>query len=317
MARPKGLATWNPQPESLVLLGQVEAVLDEYRDHLPLTVRQVFYRLVGSFGYPKDEAAYDRLSNMLVRARRSLMIPFDALRDDGTVVREPQGFDGTADFWERIRATAEQYRRNRQVGQPVFIELACEAAGMVPQMERVARDYGVPVYSGGGFDSLTAKKEVVDRVLARDVPTMFLHVGDFDPSGVSIFESHTNDVRRFVRQIVHFADTSPATAARATKVDIQLDADFIPKRIVLLPEQVEEHELDTDTPKESDTRSANWPYDYTAQAEALPPDILARIVREAIEDELDMRVLQAELDREDADRGAILERIGPEGNGNG
>jgi len=43
----------------LALLDQVQAVLDEYQDHLPLTNRQVFYRLVGAFDYPKTESAYE------------------------------------------------------------------------------------------------------------------------------------------------------------------------------------------------------------------------------------------------------------------
>ena len=43
--RPRGFADWNPRPDTLALVGQVQAVLDEYREHLPLTVRQVFYRL--------------------------------------------------------------------------------------------------------------------------------------------------------------------------------------------------------------------------------------------------------------------------------
>jgi len=312
MARPKGVAVWKPSPESAVLLGQVNQVLDEYRDHLPLTVRQVFYRLVGQYGYDKTEHAYKRLGNMLVRARRSLLVPFDSLRDDGTVVREPNGFASTDDFWAAVRSTAERYRRNRQAGQGVFVELACEAGGMVPQMERVARAYSVPVYSGGGFNSLTAIKEVADRALARDVPTVLLHVGDFDPSGVSIFDSLTNDAQMFVRQIVDYAfdgEPKPETLKRLTKVDIRREADLIPVRVVLTDEQVHTYGLDTAPPKGSDTRSVNWSYGYTAQAEALPPDILAVLVRDAIETQLDLGVLGAEKDREDADREAILGRI--------
>ena len=43
------------------LLVPVNAVLHEYADHLPLTIRQIFYRLVGAHGYEKTEQAYDRL----------------------------------------------------------------------------------------------------------------------------------------------------------------------------------------------------------------------------------------------------------------
>jgi hypothetical protein len=287
----------------------VQAVLDEYRDNLPLTVRQAFYRLVGSYDYDKTERAYKNLANMLVRARRALLIPFDSLRDDGTVVREPFGYDSTENFWDVVRNSAEVYRRKRQAGQAAFVELACEAGGMVPQMERVARDYGVPVYSGGGFNSLTAIKEVADRALARDVPTVLLHVGDFDPSGVSIFNSLAVDAQTFVRQIVRHREKDGERMDMLTKVDVKLGADLVPVRVVLTEAQVDEYALDTAPPKATDTRSANWPHDFTAQAEALPPDVLARLVREAIENQLDLDVLDAEKGREDADQDSILERI--------
>jgi site-specific DNA-methyltransferase (adenine-specific) len=64
--RPHGFAPWSPQPETLELLARVNAVLREYADHLPLTLRQIFYRLVGPHGYEKTERAYQRLSEHLV-----------------------------------------------------------------------------------------------------------------------------------------------------------------------------------------------------------------------------------------------------------
>lgn len=69
--RPRGYADWRPQRKTQVILDQVAAVLDEYADYLPLTVRQIFYRLVGAYGYEKTERAYARLCEYLVRARRA------------------------------------------------------------------------------------------------------------------------------------------------------------------------------------------------------------------------------------------------------
>ena len=43
--RPKGYADWRPHKKTRLILEQVEAVLTDYREHLPLTIRQVFYRL--------------------------------------------------------------------------------------------------------------------------------------------------------------------------------------------------------------------------------------------------------------------------------
>ena len=57
-------------------------MLDEYADYLPLTIRQVFYRLVATREYEKSEPAYKRLMEMLGRARRGGVVPFDAIRDD-------------------------------------------------------------------------------------------------------------------------------------------------------------------------------------------------------------------------------------------
>jgi hypothetical protein len=42
----------------LLLVDQVRAILEEYRAHLPMTARRIFYRLVGAYAYPKDEAGY-------------------------------------------------------------------------------------------------------------------------------------------------------------------------------------------------------------------------------------------------------------------
>jgi len=163
--RPKGYADWSPQAPARALLGQVEEILAEYADHLPLSVRQIFYRLVGRFDYEKTENAYERLSDKLVRARRARLIDFDAIRDDGVVTIPNRWYGGIEDFHDESARRARSYRRDRQAGQPVRIELWCEAAGMLGQLERVAQHYSVTVYSAGGFGSLTANYEIAERAL--------------------------------------------------------------------------------------------------------------------------------------------------------
>jgi hypothetical protein len=60
--RPRGfLPSWKPQARTEAVLKQVKQVLLEYVSYLPLTCRQVFYRLVGAHGYEKTEQAYERL----------------------------------------------------------------------------------------------------------------------------------------------------------------------------------------------------------------------------------------------------------------
>ncbi len=83
--RPKGYAEWRPQAKTHAVLEQIGDVLRDYEDHLPLTVRQIFYRLVASYDYEKTELSYNRLAELLVRARRAKLIPFEYIRDDGVV----------------------------------------------------------------------------------------------------------------------------------------------------------------------------------------------------------------------------------------
>jgi hypothetical protein len=142
--RVRGFADWRPQSKTLALLDQVKAVLDEYADYLPLTGRQVFYRLVGAHGYDKTELAYSRLLETLNRARRSEIIPFSAIRDDGVTRLYPNAWDDPQEFLSGVKGMAERFRLDRQLDQPVRLFLLCEAAGMAPMLQHVGDPFGVP-----------------------------------------------------------------------------------------------------------------------------------------------------------------------------
>jgi len=169
--RPRGyIANYNPQARTLDLLSKVAAVLDEYQEHWPLTVRQVFYRLVGAHGYDKTEAGYKTLCHHVVNARRGGTLSFDASRDDGvTTVRMDHYADADA-FVTDYRRRAKSFRRDLMAAQPYHAEVWCEAAGMIHQLADVAHRYSIKVYSSSGFDSLTAKKDIADRICATGKP---------------------------------------------------------------------------------------------------------------------------------------------------
>lgn len=320
MGRPRGYAGWNPKPETREVLANVQSVLREYQSFLPLTVRQIFYRLVGQYGYDKTERAYARLCEYLVRARRAQMIDFNVIRDDGTVHNDYLTFTSLEHFWRRVESNADHYSLDMLAEQPVHIELWCEAAGMVPQLERVANQYSVPVYSTGGFSSVTVTYEIAERALKRDKPTVFLHVGDFDPSGESIFDAMTRDAQAFFYNRLIWRLRSEDDG-QAVLDEFFPDGklyprnglpdglpDLRPTRVALTADQVEEYNLPTAPPKASDTRSVNWG-DETCQLEALPPDELADLVDRSIRDVLDNEALLETSERERAERHAIKQQV--------
>lgn len=320
----QGFASWRPTGESREILALIQQVLEDYKDYLPMTGRQIFYRMVGAYGYAKSEAAANRVYNVLGRARRAMLIPFNAVRDGGGSKVIPLTYDDAAAFWEKVRDDRRHFSRDRQAGQDVRIELFCEAPGMMPQLQAVAFPYSVSVHGTRGFTSISTTADVARRALERDERTVLLQVGDYDPSGVAIFESLVADARAFVWQVVHLAQTGDEKVAIAAGARLGVSRDWIMKiaeghanpdltarRIAITWEQVEEHGLPTAPPAKTKHGDVN-PHGYnwvgeTAQAEALPPDLLAQIVREEIEGELDMERYREEVDAEGADEDQIDE----------
>ena len=63
--------------------------MSAYQAQLPLMTRQIYYRLVASYGYDKTDKFSNRLGEVLNRARRVRLIPMSAIRDDGRSWDEP------------------------------------------------------------------------------------------------------------------------------------------------------------------------------------------------------------------------------------
>ena len=284
--RVRGFAPWRPDRESLELVKQVRTVLELFRAYLPVSIRQVFYRLVSTVGYPKDESSYKRLGDILNRARRAGLIDWDDFRDDGFQRSRMSSFDSPAGWAEAVLHSARSYRLDRQSGQARRLVVWCEAAGMVPQLERVAKEFSVPVLCSGGFDSVTAKHSVaVEWASMGDVTV--LHLGDHDPSGVHMFGSLDEDIRAFLNGL-----------DAGGRVEFQ--------RLAVTLDQVVELNLPTAPAKETDRRSFDG---ETVQCEAIPPDELARILERAILDRFDPRGLQGVLSLEDEQRTKLVDHV--------
>lgn len=299
--RPKGYAAWRPQKKTSRLIMQVKEVLEEYRDHLPLTNRQIYYRLIAAYGYPKTENFANNLNDHLTRARRAKMIPFDHIRDDGISIMAQAHYADENAFYKHVHDEGKAYKRDKLARQGLDIRVYCEAAGMMPQLERVCEPYSIPVCSCSGFDSLSGKHELKEscwRAFAyKGRRTVILHLGDHDPSGESIFtDGLVQDVHAFLAEDVPHKDPREV-------------ADF--ERVALTAEQVSRFNLETTPPKTTDSRTANWKGARTGacQLEALPPDKLAELLEAAITRRLDMRVYKEDLKAEEEERRRITKAL--------
>jgi hypothetical protein len=272
--RAKGFAPWKPQKRTEPLLADIAAVLDEYREYLPLTVRQVFYRLVGK-GHPKTENFYATVQEVCNRARRS------------------------EEYYATHDELPNYYQRSWHADQPAYVQVLCEAAGMVPMLERAVSRYRVTVASSSGFDSLTVKHDLYREALQRyedyEQETVLLHLGDHDPSGVSLFESLAEDL-----------DAFGADEGEDGLIEV--------RRVALTPEQIRTLGIATtpDEIKPTDSRSKAFierGLDPAAQLEAIPPDTLSGLVRQAVETALDLDILAASQAQEQQQRRQVQEKL--------
>ncbi len=165
---------------------------------------------------------------------------------------------------------------------------------MVPQLERVAHRYGVPVISSGGFDSLTAKHDMAERY-AGIGETLVLHLGDYDPSGVHIFSSLAEDVEAFV------------CGMTGGELSFMSDAGVEFERLAVLPEHIKQYGLPTAPPKATDRRS--FGDTRTVQAEAFDPATLAQIVDDAITSRLNMELYAKALEFQKAVRKNLTRKV--------
>jgi hypothetical protein len=288
MTRPRGfIDDWRPRQKSLDLLRQVETIIAEY--DMALTIRQIFYRLIGRYFYPKTELAYDNLGELIVKARRARHLSMEAIRDDGFVNLEPNFFNSAEHFLSTVRRAAADFRLDRQCGQLRRQVVMCEASGMAPQLYRVAERYGVAVLSSGGFDSLTDKHRLAEKWAADPQPTTVLRVGDYDASGESMFTVLLEDIGTFAR-------------------DYGGEVEFV--QIAITPEQARSRNLPSAPPKPTDRRGRHFTDSETWQAEALDPNDLARLLEDAIRERMDFAVYEAGLAEEEKTSEALIARLG-------
>ena len=257
-----------------MVLTSASAIVDRY--DTGVTLRQLFYRLVAAGILSNTRVAYQTLSSRTAEARRRGQFP--PLIDRTRSIHRFQTFDGPAEARSWLRRI---YRRDRTENQPWSIYLGVEKAGIVEQLEAWFGDLGVPILALGGYSSQTYIDEIVDDVESQGRPSVLIYAGDFDPSGEDI------------------------------------DRDFLERtgcfdavvRVALTPELIEEFDLPEQMGKTTDSRAKGFIARHgrlvQVELDALPPDQLQRLYRDAIDRYWDTSAYEAALNREHADRRRI------------
>jgi len=251
----------------------------------PMTVRQVFYQAVTRGLIEKTESEYKQtVVRLLTKMRLRGEIPFSWIADFTRWQRKPQTFDSLADALDQW-ATA--YRRALWAEQPVYVEIWLEKDALAGVVYEETSVYDVPLMVARGFASLTFLHSAAEQIKTQGKPAYVYLLGDYDPSGVCATETIARRLREFAP-----------------------DAEIHFERLAVTEEQIRLFGLPTRPTKTTDSRAKSFGAE-SVELDALPPETLRALVRQAIEQHIDEEILEKTIIAERSER-RLLTMLGRE-----
>jgi len=150
----------------------------------PMTLRQLFYRLVSTEAIENTRADYQALSRITARARERGIIPFEWITDRSRPAYAPNVFDDAEEYFSVI---SHAYHSDLWLYQPCHVEVWTEKDALTGSIEGVVRELGVNLRVGRGFLSVTRANEIARRFTKLNKQSKDIHVfylGDHRPSKI-------------------------------------------------------------------------------------------------------------------------------------
>ena len=271
------------QKQSLELLAQVQKIIDSY--DFALTLRQIYYQLVAKQIIPNEQRYYKKLSNVCVTGRDEGILPEEAFADRLRAVDKPGAWLDLNEFMQTVKRS---YNKDKWDNQPKYIEIWTEKDALRSVLTEITYPYDVSLMVARGQLSRTAIYETSKRYRSKNDKECYLYYcGDFDPSGLSIY----NSIRK-----------------RLTNFGISINFE----RIALTEEQIEKYQLPSDPGKKSDPNYNKfvsiYGSDMVVELDSLPPDILRKIIEDCILQNIDQGHL-AQIKREERDEEIRLNKF--------
>ncbi len=242
----------------------IQAIRDAMRTVLqaerPMTVRQVYYRMVSAQVIDKTEAQYDTVCRLLTAMRRDREIPYGWLADATRWQRKPRTFSSLPEMLENSQRF---YRRAIWDSQKVYVEVWLEKDALSGVLFDVTAEWDVPLMVTRGYPSLSFLHSAAAEIANQDKPCHLYYFGDHDPSGIDI-------PRRVLKELQGFAP----------------DAEIHFERVAVTRHQIEDYNLTTRPTKKSDSRSKSF-VGESVEVDAIPPNNLRDLVRKCITQHID------------------------------
>jgi hypothetical protein len=281
----------NFRPAARAKIAQMESIVDEYQQQgFRLTARQLYYQFVSRDLISNLPAEYKKLTALLTDARYAGLIDWDAVEDRGRVASSPSEFESIADL---TRVALRAYRLPRWEGQTSYAELWVEKQALAGVLSPLASQFHVTLMVNKGYSSASAMKESAVRIQSGQGPEMktaiIFYLGDHDPSGEDM-------VRDIEERLAEFGVLDLAVV-----------------KIALTTHQVKQYKPPPNPAKLTDPRAAAYISKHgnkSWEVDALPPNVLAKLIKDSFEDILDIKKMDAIKVREESDKKRLLVAVG-------
>ncbi|MBA7584827.1 hypothetical protein ES695_00975 [Candidatus Atribacteria bacterium 1244-E10-H5-B2] len=271
------------QKQSLELLAQVQKIIDSY--DFALTLRQIYYQLVAKQIIPNEQRYYKKLSRICVKGRDEGILPEEGFSDRLREIDKPSAWLDLNGFMETVKRS---YNKDKWQNQPKYLEIWTEKDALRSVLTEITYPYDISLMVARGQLSRTAIYEASERYKAKDDKECYLYYcGDFDPSGLSIY----NSIRKRLEDFGMFINY---------------------ERIALTERQIEKYKLPSDPGKESDPNYNKfvsiYGSDMVVELDSLPPDVLRKIVEDCIIKNIDYELL-GQVQEKERDEGIRLNKF--------
>jgi hypothetical protein len=260
-----------------------DAIYSALAEDRPMTVRQVFYRLVSLGVIAKTEGEYkSTVVRLLTEMRRNDEIPFEWIADNTRWQRKPRTYSSLENL---LQDTIRTYRRSLWDNQDAYVEIWLEKDALAGVLYQETAAWDVPLMVTRGYPSITFLHSAAEAIADIDKPTYLYYFGDYDPSGLDIPRKVESDIREFAP-----------------------DADIEFERVAVTHEQIMAMQLPTRPTKKTDSRSKNF-VGESVEVDAIPPRALRRMVEDCITQHIDDQAYEALQVAEEGDRTALMSLI--------
>jgi hypothetical protein len=273
----------------LIRLLAIQKALEELKEFKPLTIRQVFYYLVGQGEIKNERKYYDEIDEVIKYGRIEGQISWNDIEDRTRVHHNFRGWSNAKSFVkDELDEFMVGYRHDYMKDQKKYLEVWIEKDALASIFTKFAEPYGVSVEVCRGNQSISRLHEYHKRIAKHlreyckrikkhpGQQPVLLYFGDFDPCGMKMFDS---------MQITLIEEMN------VTGIDF--------KRIALVEGDIKKYNLPHDfrAIKPGDT-NAKWfiqKYgEHAVELDALKPKALGKIITDAIEAEIDMKLYKKE-----------------------